>query len=33
MSQSYLTWKALHVLGAILMLGNVIVTGDRKSGG
>jgi len=27
MSQSYLTWKALHVLGAILMLGNVIVTG------
>lgn len=27
MGDAYLRWKALHVLGAVLMLGNVIVTG------
>lgn len=27
MADAYLRWKALHVLGAVLMLGNVIVTG------
>lgn len=27
MAEGYLVWKLLHVLGAVLMLGNVIVTG------
>lgn len=27
MADGYLGWKLLHVLGAVLMLGNVIVTG------
>jgi len=27
MADSYLTWKAIHILGAVLMVGNVTVTG------
>ena len=27
MADAYLHWKALHILGAVLMLGNVVVTG------
>lgn len=27
MADGYLTWKLLHIVGAILMLGNVVVTG------
>lgn len=27
MADSYLTWKAWHVIGAVLMVGNVTVTG------
>lgn len=27
MADGYLTWKALHIIGAVLMVGNVTVTG------